>query len=402
MFGKTLLTLGLIVLPFLPLIKMAGRPPQLMLAMAIALALGFWGLFKGGMKPLNNRWIFLWFFAGLFSAWQCPKPIFEQLVKQFGLDVGAFWIWEALFIPLCFLLMICAMSLIRDRKFFLKIMVWMGFLFAVHSIFQSFGLHQWINLSLHKDTLNTPQALVTSFFDHPTLLAPFIAMLVPITLYFKMWYKAGIMAVAVVLTYSALGIGAMIVSLFLLFFILGKKQAIVGLALVVLLSGALWGGYNYSKAFRGQFSFSGRVIHWKQMWKDLAEPYILVKEKDGKVIEKLAYPYTGFGPGSFRYMYHLRYNNKMYQAHNEYAEIGYNHGLIGLSIFLIAFLVFLGNIKITKENKYLFSSFACISLCAGGTFIWQLGLPAFYTATVVGFLMNKEDYHVSHFEDENM
>jgi O-antigen ligase len=106
------------------------------------------------------------------------------------------------------------------------------------------------------------------------------------------------------------------------------------------------------------------------------------------------WPLTGLGLGSFYYTFHIRHHNSFFQAHNEYFEFLYNCGIGGLFLLLAAIWQM---IKKGWNNKYLLASFICVLIIAGGTFIFQLGAPMYYSVVIIGLLYHqKENNDVIH------
>ena len=62
--------------------------------------------------------------------------------------------------------------------------------------------------------------------------------------------------------------------------------------------------------------------------------------------------------------------------------------LVAKGINYSIYQVFWGGLD--TRSAALLSSFLCSVISAGGTFVWQIGTIAFYTAVIVGLLYNRE------------
>lgn len=144
---------------------------------------------------------------------------------------------------------------------------------------------------------------------------------------FKVGY--GVCFMACLATKCSAGIVAFILGfIFWLFFTKGRKYAII---LLVCLS--LFGAWALQS---GKFTYYFNPTHRFEVWKKAIDIY---KEK----------PITGRGLGSFRMEFYnlapeFRSDGHWAQAHNDYIQVLYEHGLVGLGILLslmwITFLSF--------------------------------------------------------------
>lgn len=355
-------------------------------ALLFALALGLWGIYKGKVKKSQNHWISILALFCLVSAFYAPQP----LIVLFDIGVSNFWIWQPLFSILVFYLMFTVISSNdfeqKDLKLFFEIMVWCGFLMGAYAILQYFGVDQFFRNNNNPDNTYNPQWPISGFFGQPTILSPFIAMLIPIALLMRRYGKAIVMIIAVLFTKSTVAITAM--CLMLLFIASCNNKKIIGFAVTgVIIIGVLFSmAYcTNNKLRQGILNDNGRFVKWKQIVSDISNP--------AKEINNRTYGITGFGLGTFKFLYHIKHNNCFFQAHNEYLEILYNLGIVGLALFLMSiFRMVKINLKplgLNRYRKYLLASFLCIAVCAGGTFVWQLGAHVYYTVFIVGLLHNE-------------
>lgn len=388
MIITALISLGLVIVPFFLPRGYDCREPKMALAIGIALSLGLWGLYKGILKPIKNIWACL--FIGFLPLSVLMAPGTLQL-KLFGADLTLFWVWKPLYIIMVFFLMFLTVSSYefkaKEIKVILTIMSWVGFLMSFYMILQFFYIDQFVR-NLYGSNFNL-MGRVGGTIGQPTLVSAFVAMVIPIAIYLKKYIFAIIMFIAVCLTRSQVSIGAMVFSLMFLYGMTGKKQFISMISLSIILGSLLIADYVIRKE-SGIVSLSGRAKGWEQTYKDITEPFVKGDEAGHGI--------TGYGIGSFHYLHRLKHHSNFAQAHNEYLELCFNTGIVGLGIFLCA-IWYMVRINISfkdifnkKVNWYracLLSSFVCIGTAAGGNFVWQIAPMAFYTITIAGLLHNK-------------
>lgn len=385
MIEKILVGSGLIILPFLTYTKQVDtREPKFMLMIVLLLALTLWGFFKGIFKPVKNIWALIFLFYLGIHIILAPSPNINLADNQ----VGNFWLWKPLFMILLSALSIFAISSIDFKdgsdKVLLKIMSWAGFIMALYVILQWLGIEQFFTVLSPSGYSLPSNPKVSGTLGHPTIVGAFMAMIIPVSLYLKKYIPALIIILAVLLTKSHMAIGAMVVSLGFMYAIRNKKIFICFLSL--LLIAGLSCGLNKQIRSKITLMSSGRIAIWQDVLKDMKEPFFKNSLK--------AYPLTGIGLGSFKYVFHLKHftlKDRFEQAHNEYLELMCNIGIVGIVLFLCALWVFIKQ-SFSFTNRYrqsLMASFVCISLIAVGNFVWQLAPTAFYTIFVVGLLNNQ-------------
>lgn len=367
---------GLAIIPFMGIFgfQYAGRDPKLMLAFFYALILGLWGLYDKN-RPLKNRWLILFIGYLIFNLWQAPKPY----VHYAGLEIKNFYFWKPFAMMLAYLGMFMTMRSKRlDEKVILKVAVWVGFITSLMMIAQTSNLFQWQNA--HDEGYQQ----ITGMLGNPLSAGIFVAMLIPIAIYIKRYFFSVLMIIAVLCTSSQTAIWSMALSLL---FLLGswRKNFLILLAVIVLLAGTLGIMCVTSDTLKRKITprDNGRVEQWINIVDDLREPFITSK----------AYPYTGFGLGSFQYKYHRKHpgtDRVFYQAHNEYMELLHDTGIMGVLLFMMALITYFRNIKMRCNiNKFLLSSVMCSMIAAGAMFGWHLGTIAFYTVCLMGLLDRK-------------
>lgn len=392
MLIKALIVLGLIITPFIVCPGYDTRDPKMAMALVIALTVGLLAFYKGELKSFKNKWISVLLIYLLASLWLMPKPS----ITIFSIDISNFFVWQPLFYIIVFYIFLVTVSSINTTgKTFIEIMVWCGFVMAIYCLIQACNLDQFFGLINREDVYCVPMNKVGGTMGQPTVVASFLAMLIPLALYLKKCWKALVMIIAVIITQSQVAWGAMFISLLFYYAVKGKQQAIISLTVLITVISLLFCGYTLIPKSRVLFADSGRFETWKLTAQDITTPL----GKGGKKI----YPLTGIGLGSFKYIFHTKHNDTSYriffQAHNEYMEFLFNCGMIGLFL-LLGSIYYMWKINFSlKEtlsgiaDRYrmaLLSSFLCIAICAGGSFVWQLGAHIFYTIVIAGLLHNKE------------
>ncbi len=378
MVTSILISSGIILIPFLGFLGLNGREPRMMLSVFIAILLSLWGFYKG-MEPLKNKWLL--FFVGylLVSAWYAPKPV----ILYTGSNIGNFYFWKPFAMILAFLGMyvIVSSNLIK-RKLLIQIMVWVGFLMSIMCIGHLFNLHQWGN---PKDY---GYYQVAGMLNHPLVVGTFIAMLIPLAIYVRRYFFSAVMMIAVFCTCSQVAIWSMIISLLVLLGLFKRTFSMMFVILIFMIIG-LTLIYGFIPKARNMIipNDNGRITQWKNIIQDLKEPIF------GK--DSHAYPWTGHGLGSFKYLYPLVHPTPAIgnydKAHNEYMQILWELGIVGLTLFMLFLSLKFMSIDFNYvHNKFLFSSLICSLLAAGGMFVWHLGPHCFYVVTIAGMITKKE------------
>jgi len=375
---QKLISLGMIVVCYITIKGQDIRELKSALAVAFLLFLGMFSLYKGEIKRFPNYLAFIFVGFVWLGIMIAPSP---GLNLQ-GVSLGIFWSWKPFSYMLVYLLGIVAIAGhdFSEKEFalILKTLFYVGLGMAIYVGFQYVRIDQIFKLNgqFHE------QARLGGFLGHVTFASALIAMLIPIGFYLKQRALSVFMIIIVLLMQSQVAIGGMIVSLLFLLAVKGRRQALIAILLLVACLGV---GLKIHQAVPGYISDSNRFTNWKVIAQDINKPI----KKDFEA----TFPLTGLGLGSFKYTYHIRHHNNFWQAHNEYLEILYSNGIIGaiLMIMMIAH-VFIYNFKRKcYKTMALMSSFLCICVCAGASFVWQLGPTMYATAIIVGLLYNKKE-----------
>jgi len=389
---KFLLNLGLIVTPYFVVAGIDVRDVKMTVAVVFATILGLTGLYCVKIKRINNKWFYFMLAYMLTCFIVSPNP----KLMMFGMNVGNFWIWQPMYHFLAFALMIVTVSSIEfDKKqlyIVFQTMVWCGAIMGAYVCLQSLNIDQVFD-SVGLDELGK----MAGSIGNPTHVSPFIAMLVPLAISSKRYLFSGIMILSVFLTQSDVAIVSLIIGLLVYIALINKKWFSV-IATSLALGATLFGlgihnGQITKESLREQIHDHQRFSTWTQVVKDLnAKPFI---------DQEVRYPFTGWGMGNFKYTFHLAHINdktmmRFLQAHNEFIELLYNTGIIGFLLFVTALFVFFRQkaikfwrIGLQNKERALLSGFVIICIASCGTFVWQVGTTAFYSAVFFGLLNNK-------------
>ena len=353
------------------------RELKLAFCLLACLSITLIALYEGQFKPVRNKYAL--FFIGFLwlSTMLAPSPG----VSVMGMHIGTYWAYKCLIYIFAAFTAICAIAshpFTKDEiQSILKTICLIGTVIGTYTIIQSFGIEQFFKSNgQHHEQWN-----IVGTFGHSNFIGSFLAMIVPIGIVLKRYKSALLIFVAVCITQSMVAIGAMVVSLLILTYFKNKKTLIPLIIIVAALTAIL---FSLQPHYPAVISSSGRFVHTPKIINE-------VLFKNFTPDDEGRFPFTGLGLGSFYYTYHVVHNNRFYQAHNEYLELFYNCGLIGIGLFLLAIW------QMLKDNwnkgwlkNCVMASFICIAINAGGLFVWQLGSHILFSVVIVGLLNNKE------------
>ncbi len=387
---KSLLYLGILAVSFAIFPNTDIRELKMALAVIFAISLSMVEIFYSGIKPNKNIWVLIFLAYLPISIILAPCP---QIDLQ-GIPVNNFWSWFPflkMFIFSIFFFVISGHEFDESTlKTILKIFVWCGFLVSLYELTQIFYTDQFFIRAADGDW-----GRVAGILGNPTLTSPFCAMMIPFALYFKDYLKATVMVVGTIVPYSAMGVIAMIVGLIVYCSFQSKKKFIIGsvLSLLIIFSFCF---YLNNKHLRERFDDHERFYHWKVIWKDWTGA--LDKSKGVNNI----YSLTGRGIGSFRFVYHIQHPfgntndertpNRFHQAHNDYLELGYSLGFVGIGLFLMGIYHLIKqkfSFQMSHYHRTLISSLSVMMVAASGVFLFQIGTFSFLGVLIAGLLHNE-------------
>ena len=384
-----LLCFGIITVPTILIDGMNTRLPKFYLALTLSFIISLLIIYSQKIE-FRKPWTigFIGFMA--VNVWLCTKVN----VVFSGEMITGIWLWPALvsfMVFALFLISLCNMKFNTTQlRYIYRSIVVIGVVMSGYCILQYFRLDQFVSLDLdNKTSLIKNMARVSGTMGHPTVVAPFIAMLIPIVWAKSKKWLVIPMIIAVLITHSQMAIGAMIVGI-IIYFTLRKekwlKTAVIGFVLLSIIGGV---SIANSEKIRDYMigSASGRVAMWQGISKDLMKPM----DKD------IATPriYTGKGIGSFRFVFHSR--NKGFEnvkiAHNEYLEIIYDLGIVGLFLFIMSLweMIVPAFGKCRKTSRALFTSIVIVAISAVGLFVWHMAGTLFLSLVIIGLINTDQE-----------
>lgn len=407
-----LLRIGLVLIPFYEILMrlfpyVVAVPPNTrdakeIVAMGFALFIGLAAIYAGEIKKCANY--FLLILVGYIIINIRAVPHLNFIIN--GIDSSGIWIWKPYFQCLCFFLMFMAIQSMNTDELKYKvfpILAWVGFLMAGYVVLQAAGADEWylVKPLVMPGTTFTIDALnpqMVGSLGNSTIVAPFIAMLIPVALAIRHYLKAFVMGAVIFLCRSDMAIIAMLISI-IAFYVLTEKNHFgwkhiltVVIVSAIAFTSVFFVANKEANTSKRMFTANGRISEWKVIYNDLIN--MKVEEIGG--IQRTR-PFTGYGMGSYGYIYSSTKQSSFRQAHNEYLEIAFSLGLIGTAIFLAAFFfptkeIFSYQVwhSMTPNVSAVLCSFLCISLVAVGTFPWQLGAHQFYSVFFFGLLNNND------------
>lgn len=381
-----LLLAGLAVTPFIlaPGNEDVARGPKMAWALVFALAISLTALYKGTLKPFKNVWALLLVGFCLLSFYLSPNP----KLLFFGVPSGRFWSWEPLYQGIVFLLFTITIASVRINSRtvsrIIKTMAWCGAIMAGFVLLQAAHLDQFFE---HRFGTYGHMA---GTLGNPTLVGPFLCLALPLFLFKREYFLSGLLITAIIVTRSDVALIGLLATVGTFIALKNRRRFITTVSLGLAGLAVVITAYVAQPNFRQVCPDNERFLTWRQSVEDITTPVM----QDSKKI----YAMTGIGPGSFKYLFHAKHNTKndnFLYAHNEYVNVMYELGVVGLLLFL-GTIVFIFRQAVGKEpienlsgvRRALISSLVGILVCSCGIFVLQVGTHIFYTLTIVGLLCN--------------
>jgi len=371
------------------------------------------------LRPFKNKWLFLflgWCFLLTIINFYLIPVYLEKVVLDMPTSFIAYK--ELFYITLITLTIVCLASIIpkerrvKDFRFFeinfketldfqaiAKVVSWVVIIVSVYSFIQALGLDEiyrcadpstgWVAQTpltldpIKKLSVGDMSRRSVATMGNPSILAVFVSMCLPLCLYLrqKLGYIAFLSGLGVIgLTLSFTAILGLIAGLTVYLWFNHKKILLWLLVLAIPITFYLSGSQKFEHKLKHFLNPTGRVEVHKEAWK-------LIVEK----------PMFGFGLGSFEYLIgsnpHVlsRLNNQSWkELHDEYGQIWFTTGFIGLTLFL-GFIVssvrqFLKNI--TDESVALLASLTVFLVMSFGYFNFRVAPISFYGAVFTGLFLN--------------
>ena len=338
------------------------------------------GLFNG-IKKINNKFLFL-FVGLLFINYHFMPKVF--------IDSSTFpspWFFKsAILLVFSFLFFLTiASSTFRVKEIF-KIISWVGFIMALYGLGQYFGLDQFYILKPISILGKTEAGNIAGNLGQPTVLASFLAMCLPIHFCLKRYGFGAITFIVICLCQAKMAIFASVAGVAVYYIyrsdnrIYWFKTAFCSI-LVLICAYMAYSHYKPNKLLveNGRYG----------MWKD-----VLLDIKDGRVIPNgKDYSLTGYGLGSFKFFNPKLHDGNWDKAHNEYLQVFYELGLIGIILLLLAiFSIYDTSYFIFMNTHYGAVGAVTVSLlCAIYYFQWHLPAHSLYSLIFLGILYKGEE-----------
>ncbi|MCK4303039.1 MAG: hypothetical protein KAY24_02235, partial [Candidatus Eisenbacteria sp.] len=207
MIIQLLIKIALVVVPLILVAGQDTRGPQMEMAVGASLIIALVAIRYGKLRPFRNKWLLLFVGYLLVNRHFAPTP----LAFAAG-NVPNFWIWKPVFYVIVFVMMIVTLASLRfteeHKQKLLNVMAWVGLVMSAYTVVQWIGIDQFAIKLGSKNLMG-----VVGTLGNRILVAPFIAMLIPIALYMRRWWQAILMTLAVLVTRSQMGIGSLVVGL---------------------------------------------------------------------------------------------------------------------------------------------------------------------------------------------
>lgn len=387
---RLLVVLGLVCVPFyeiflkaLPYVRSVApdtRAPKEIIALVFALSIGLLAVFEGSLKPFRNKWLLAIPVYLLFNLIMAPHV---DLYMN-GVESGDFYFWKPFAKVLCFTFMIVAVASFEFRiEPILKTMAICGAVMAGYVILQKFGFDQfWIVKPPAQWVGMAPDGEIGGNLGQATVVASFLAMIVPIAFYLKKYWMVVLILTAIFFTKSDMAFGA--VAFILLICVVRKIPLKFYIPLIFIASFMVTLAVQSPKIQKFFVDHSsGRVTVWQNAIQDIRDGAFNGAKQDFSI--------TGLGLGRFAYLFPDKHKSIFQQAHNEFLEFTYNCGFAGVALLI-------GGVFYLVANASYGMSAMCFSVLLGflaflflslGSFPAQLGAHQFYAAVFAGLLSNR-------------
>lgn len=404
-----LTSLGIVLIPFVMFPGIEFNVPKEILSFGLALSIGLVALYQGYLKKFENRWVmfFIGFaFIGIIFAPACREIMMCHMAKGrmdllIQRNVSNLWMYKSLLYFLVYTLMMVAVSSYEFTRKQMEEMVFLmclcGFLMSLYIFVQYFRLDQFFDIvdySKNHEINVLPAKALGGFLGQPTIVATYIAMLVPLALYLRKYIWAICMATAVCLTLSKFAIGSMSIGV-ILYFLFSRRRFYKSVGIVLIALGLFlivcWINKNHiisvdSLVSKIEAESSGRVTIWKTVLKDFRSEF------EGSMRTVL-----GYGAGAFEYMHSIIRDSKWRTLHNDWGELIFNFGIAGAAIMFMA-IKYLYKKSFMIRNELIIALLACLTILfinSSGTFSLQIASNIFYAIIIIGLLQNKltEEYY---------
>lgn len=365
--------------PFLPDTLTEYRTVKEFLAVLFAAGIFIWALHGHHRVGCVNPWLGI--LVGYILLHPFLSPRYSLIL--FNQNIAGFWEYKPLLYALMYFGFFCVISQLRLHfgyfETIFKVLMWLGVGTAVYALLQRIGLDQFQYWSSDVHLRAVTNGEMTATMTQPNYAGAYLAFVIPFAFYFRRWWAVILIGVAVIAIDSKFGIAAMVCALVFMFLRTKKQLYSIFVALAL---GALIMGWSLFEG-AADWSDSGRFAIWQTVWHDIVSPWVGTK----------AYPLTGYGPGSFRFIWTAFHHSGWMEVHNEWLQFGLEAGLLGVTLWIFSIFWLIRRLKpFTIEDdqvKPLFASFVAMLVSTCGLFTLQIDPHRFMAVTVFALLHNK-------------
>ena len=385
-----LIKASLIIIPFYEIIlfSLPSSSPNMintrvgkeLVFLYLIISISIFGLFNG-IKKINNKFIYLFMGALLLNHHFMPKVFVDSS------PFSSPWFYEsALVLVFSFLFFLTIASSTFKVKEVFNIISWVGFIMALYGLGQFFGLDQFYTLKPKEVISITEAPNVAGNLGQPTILASFLAMCIPIQLCLRKHWFGFITFLVICLCQAKMAIFASIAGV-LVYYIYRSDNRIYWFKVAFCTFLAIVCGYMGYSHFKPNKLLvnNGRYGIWKEILIDIKDGRVLPIEKD--------YSLTGYGLGSFKFFNPKLHEGNWDKAHNEYLQVFYELGLIGIILLILAiFSIYDSSYFVFMNTHYgAVGALTVTILCAVYYFQWHLPAHSLYSLIILGILYKGEE-----------
>lgn len=367
--------------PFLQDTILDYRSTKETLALFFSAALVLWAICGQHKIECKNPWLAaLIFYLAIHPIF---SPKFNMMLD--GHNIGGFWEYKPIVTALLYFGVFCVVSNLRWAddfiKNFFKILMWIGVISSCYIFLQYLNLDQFQHLYSIDYALLTHGGKMTATFTQPNYSGSFIALMIPFALYFRRWWKAAIMALAVILITSRMGMLVMVIGVTTYCFYRWRSITIVVGSFAIFISLTFWQLFWPTATLSSVDS--GRSGLWVKVIHDCTHPWIAQK----------AFPILGHGLDFYRNIWTAKHPNEMLAVHNEWLQLWMDGGLLACALLIFSIFWLLKRINIYRlKDDQTVALLACFLGSLGGScglFLWQIEPHRLLTVVIFALLHRK-------------
>lgn len=344
----------------------------------MALAIAVLAVTTYGFKKLEQVWFGIFLVVLVVSHFHSPNLTFDS---QFIPQDMAIYNYKPMFEILVFFLMFLGISSVEFTKEaiqrILQSFCWIGCAYSAYIILQRLGLDQLYNVtSAHPLSQLSRNPECGGFISQPVFAATLLAICAPFAIKLRMYP----VLIVIFLGILATGNKSALIAAAICCVMVNKRDfkygAMALFAYLAMIFGSTLLICMYPN-FNFHMFYNERLLVWKNMFYDFVNPSFPGINSH--------YALTGHGIGSFSVLFPFYHNSSFYQAHNEFFELIWATGLLGLTTAVFMIKDF---IKTITNNPICLGVLA-ISICAMTNSVWHVPQLAFVTVFLLGLTYNK-------------